>query len=138
MTLYLNEESFKPKINLSDNSVKYIYSCHFLHKLTKEEIIQVLKECKRVLTPNEIIRISVPDYYLLADKYTKSKIKIEDINKVLDGSKIFLDFILIQKLLVQCGFYAVKRYDSEKFGLDDESTMTFNGEIISLNVEAYG
>lgn len=138
MKLYLSEESFKPKLNLNDNSVSYIYSCHFLQKFTKEELIQLLKECKRVLQPGEVMRISVPDYYLLSDKYLKSKCKIDEINKVLEGSKIFFDFILMQKLLTQVGFYAVKRFNPEKFDLEDKSTLLVHGEIISLNVEAYG
>lgn len=138
MKLYLSEDSFKPKLTLDDNSVSYIYSCHFFQKFTKEELLNLLAECKRVLQPGEMMRISVPDYYLLSDKYLKSKCKIEEINKVLDGSKIFFDFIMMQKLLTQSGFYAVKRYDSEKFNLDDKSTLMVSGEIISLNVEAYG
>jgi predicted SAM-dependent methyltransferase len=122
------------------NSVDYIYSCYFLHKRTKEDILKVLFEWKRVIRKGQLIRISVPDFFLLSDKYLKSKCKIEEVNRVLDGSKIHLDFVLMQKLLLQAGFYAVKRFDIDKYPpeVEDESSYRINGEIISLNVEAYG
>lgn len=138
MILNLSEDSFKPKLNFDDDSISYIYSCHFLQKFTKEELLDLLAECKRVLRPGEIMRVSVPDYYLLSDKYLKSQCKIDQVNKILNGSKIFFDFIMMQKLMTQAGFYAVKRFDAEKFNLDDNSTLMVNGGIVSLNVEAYG
>lgn len=138
MTLNLSEELFKPKLIFDDDSIDYIYSCHFLQKFTKEELLDIFVECKRVLRPGQIMRFSVPDYFLLSDKYLKSQCKIDEVNKILNESKIFFDFTLAQKLLTQAGFYAVKRFDAEKFNLDDNSTIMVHGGIVSLNVEAYG
>jgi len=138
MKLQITQENLNKISDYADHSISYIYSCHVLQKFTKEELLDIFKELKRILSDGEIIRISVPDYYLLSDKYIKSKCRIEEINKILKDSKIFLDFVLLHKLLIQSGFYAVKRYDSQKLGAEDESTLVINGEIISLNIEAYG
>lgn len=122
----------------ADKSVSHIYSCYFLQKLSREEILELFQEWKRVIKPGEQIKISVPDIYLLTSKYINSKCKIEEVNKILQDSKIFFDFTLMQKLLTQSGFYAVKRYSVFNQSPNDESELSINGEIISLNVEAYG
>lgn len=128
------------KINAEDKSVDFIYSCYLLHKHPKEKILEILKEWKRVIKDGGQIHISVPDYFLLSDKYLKSKCKIEEVNRILSESKIYLDFLMIQRLLVQSGFYAVKRFDVERNPpkKEDMSLYEIGGQIISLNIEAYG
>ena len=138
MKLNLSQGTFKQKLDYADDSIDYIYSCHFLQKFTKAELGTIFKECKRVLRPGEIMRISVPDFYLLSDKYLKSQCRIDDINRILQDSKVFFDFIMLQKLMIQAGFYAVKRFDAERYNLDDNSVLELSGGIVSLNVEAYG
>lgn len=119
------------------NHLSNLYSCYELQKLTREEVLEKLKEWKSLIKPGERIHISVPDFFLLSSKYINSKCKIEEVNKILLESKTFFDFVLIQKLLTQAGFYAVKRY-SVKESRGDQSELCIMGEIISLNVEAYG
>ena len=126
------------KLKYSDKSIDSVYSCYLLQKLSKEETLKIFLEIKRILKHGGQVRFSVPDYFLLSDKYLKSKCKIEEVNRILDGSKQFFDFIYMQKLLVQSGFYSVKRYNQENFPMGDFSAYDINGEIISLNIEAYG
>lgn len=127
------------KIPLKDNSVDLIYSCHFLQKYSYDDSVDILRELKRILKPGEVMRVSVPDFFLISDKYLKSKCKLGEVNKLLmNEAKQVLDFVQIQKILVQAGFYAIKRYNQENFPMDDLSSYDINGEIISLNVEAYG
>jgi predicted SAM-dependent methyltransferase len=45
----------------ADGSARLIYSEHVLEHLQKEEAHQLLQECKRVLAPDGILRIGVPD-----------------------------------------------------------------------------
>lgn len=45
-----------------DNSMEVLYSCHFLEHLTIDDAICVLKECSRVLAPNGVFRITLPDF----------------------------------------------------------------------------
>ena len=131
--------STEPTMHLEDNSVDFIYSCYLLQYLTKEETSILFKEWKRILKEGQMIRISVPDFFLISSKYQNSKCNISDVNQLLKGEQIF-DFIYLQKLLVQAGFYAVKRYDVDRFppAKEDMSLAEINGESISLNVEAYG
>jgi predicted SAM-dependent methyltransferase len=125
--------------NFEDNSIDFIYSCYLIQHLTKEETLVLFKEWKRILKQGQIIRISVPDFFLISSKYLHSKCNISDINQLLKGNQ-FIDFLYIQKLLVQAGFYAVKRFDVDRFPppREDMSLAEINGESVSLNVEAYG
>jgi predicted SAM-dependent methyltransferase len=48
-------------IPLADNSVDIIYSSHFFEHLYRSEVFCLLKECKRVLKPNGVMRVVLPD-----------------------------------------------------------------------------
>ena len=56
-----------------DNSVNVIYSSHMLEHLDREETDVFLSESKRVLVPDGIIRIVVPDFEKLIENYQKNK-----------------------------------------------------------------
>lgn len=49
--------------------VDLIYACHFLEHLNYDQGLAFLKECKRVLRENGIVRIAVPDAHILANAY---------------------------------------------------------------------
>uniref|UniRef100_A0A6C0BY11 Methyltransferase type 11 domain-containing protein n=1 Tax=viral metagenome TaxID=1070528 RepID=A0A6C0BY11_9ZZZZ len=66
---YLNETSVLPH---NDDTLSYIYSCHFFEHINDETIINLLKESYRVLKKNGIIRIVVPHFNLMLDKYKKN------------------------------------------------------------------
>ena len=57
----------------ADKSVDVIYSCHMLEHLTKNDAINFLKESRRVLKNNGIIRTVIPDIKYLVNNYMKSK-----------------------------------------------------------------
>jgi|SRR5579883_1442186 predicted SAM-dependent methyltransferase len=63
----------------ADNSVDVIYSSHTLEHLSKSEGRHFLRECHRVLKPNGIIRIIVPDLRAIIDKYTQGKIAADQV-----------------------------------------------------------
>lgn len=73
-----------------DNSVDYIYSEDFFEHLTRREGLAFLKECKRVLKPNQPLRIATPDLeaklkrYISGNWLTKG---LELFHKDLDGKE---------------------------------------------------
>ncbi len=56
-------------IQLTDGSVDVLYSSHMLEHLDREEAISFLREAKRVLRKDGIIRLVVPDLQLYVRKY---------------------------------------------------------------------
>lgn len=45
-----------------DNSIEFIYSCHMLEHLYIDEAVNLLRECKRVLTDAGYVRLTLPDF----------------------------------------------------------------------------
>ena len=68
-------------IPLPDSSTSVIYSSHMLEHLDRFEVKQFLKECRRVLQPDGMIRIVIPD----VDKYIDSYNENRDADALIDG-----------------------------------------------------
>lgn len=72
------------KVNLlgtlpfTDKSFDVAYSSHFLEHLTPQKALQILKEIKRILKPNGIVRIVVPDLENLASTYLSTLSRLVD------------------------------------------------------------
>jgi Uncharacterized protein conserved in bacteria len=45
-----------------DNSIEFIYSCHMMEHIHIDEAINLLRECKRVLTATGYMRLTLPDF----------------------------------------------------------------------------
>jgi SAM-dependent methyltransferase len=58
-----------------DNSIAAIYACHVLEHLYLTESQKLLKECYRVMEPDGIIRIVVPDLRAIVLEYSEGKEK---------------------------------------------------------------
>jgi predicted SAM-dependent methyltransferase len=56
-------------IPLADNSVDIIYSSHFFEHLYRSEVFCLLKECRRVLKPNGVMRVVLPDTEKIANMF---------------------------------------------------------------------
>jgi SAM-dependent methyltransferase len=56
-------------LRFANGSVRYIYSSHTFEHFTSAEALAVTKECFRVLAPQGILRIVVPDLELIAREY---------------------------------------------------------------------
>lgn len=152
---------YKSNINdlsmFESESVELIYSSHSFEYFDRIEAIEVLKEWRRVLKPDGILRIAVPDF----DKLIQIYLKTGEIERILgplygkmeidtpNGSdllyhKTTYTFESLKKLLENNGFTGVKRYDWRKTihkDYDDHSQAYFphmdkdNGILLSLNVE---
>lgn len=103
-----------------DNSVDLILASHFIEHLDKEEGLKFLNECFRVLKPEGLIRLAIPDARLLCKKYLKGEImEYRHVNVgveqakddtealfhlLLAGHKTIHDHISLKHLLEEAGF----------------------------------
>ena len=137
-----------------DNSIDEIYACHVLEHFNRNQIDDVLKEWNRVLIPNGILRIAVPDFESVVNEYLESG---KDLNRVIgplygrqDYETNFhyqtFDFKRIKDVLSKNGFCKIERYDWRDFlpkDYDDYSRaylphMDFEkGRLMSLNVISF-
>lgn len=83
------------KVNLlgtlpfADKSFDVAYSSHFLEHLTPQKALYILKEIKRILKPNGIVRLVVPDLENLASVYlsTLSRLVDSKVDSSMDSKK---------------------------------------------------
>lgn len=110
------------RLTFTDNSFDYIVCSHILEHLTLEEGKNFLLDCHRILKPNGIMRLSVPDAELLAKKYISKQLgyfdeinpecekagtQIEKVNTLLwSGHKAIYDATSLSDLLEETGFKA--------------------------------
>lgn len=57
-----------------DASVDLVFNEHFLEHITREQGVTFLKECRRILKPGGIFRVSTPDLRWLAAQYVGGKL----------------------------------------------------------------
>ena len=55
-----------------ENSFDFVYNSHLLEHFTKYEAENFLKECRRVLKHNGVLRVVVPDLELMATRYLEA------------------------------------------------------------------
>ncbi len=137
-----------------DNVVDLIYASHVIEYFDVQEVKIVLKEWKRVLKKDGILRIAVPDFQAMTELYSSRKAELTDIlgplygKMTMAGKKIYhktvYDFKTLKNVLKCVGFYDIMRYDwrnTEHSHYDDHSQAYLphmdkeNGTLISLNVE---
>lgn len=82
-------------IPLKEESVDVVYHSHVLEHFNKNGGVSFLKECYRVLRPNGIIRIAVPDLEVIAREYLKN-LEIAKSGNHLD--KLNYDWIKLEML----------------------------------------
>lgn len=154
---------YKHNINtlpmLENDSVDLIYASHVLEYFDRYEVLEVLKEWKRVLKPGGILRLAVPDFESLIEVYSKTK-ELKNIIGPIFGRwqipgcetviyhKTVYDFNDLKNILLKCGFADAKYWVWEKVftgenaSFDDYSQAYYphmdkkKGKLISLNIEA--
>lgn len=135
-----------------DGSVDLIYASHVLEHFGRHEVDQVLREWFRVLRPGGILRVAVPDFAAVVQRYTETGDANELVGLVSGGQrdaydfhKIIFDERSLRGRLLQAGFRSVARYDwrkTEHASLDDYSQAYLphmdkeHGRLMSLNLEA--
>lgn len=140
-----------------DNSVDLIYASHCFEYADREQAKDVLKEWKRILKIEGILRLAVPDAKALMELYQETK-QLEKIIGPLYGRwpinddqvfyhKTVYDFFSLAEVLYRAGFSRVRYWDWKKVfvgdleGFDDYSKayqphLNFeSGKLMSLNIE---
>ncbi|MFA6407406.1 MAG: methyltransferase domain-containing protein [Candidatus Paceibacterota bacterium] len=152
----------RPIDNLSifkTGSVDLIYSSHSFEYFDRLEAINVLKEWRRTLKRNGILRLAVPDFEAMVRVYIKygknldhqgilgplfGRWQIPGTTKIV-YHKTTYDFKSLKKLLEENGFTKVKKYNwKNRIHKDhDDYSRAYvphmdekKGILISLNVEA--
>jgi len=141
-------------LDYRNKSVDLIYASHVIEYFDRREVLSVLKEWKRVLRIDGVLRIAVPDFYQMAKLYLVDSYDLEKFLGPLYGKMVMLkktiyhktvyDFNDLKELLEEVGFRNIKKYDwreTDHSEFDDHSQAYIphmdkeNGTLISLNVE---
>lgn len=130
-----------------DGGVEEVYASHVLEHLShRDELLPALREIARVLRPGGVLRLSVPDLDILIRLFQRPDLTVNHrliIMRYIFGAqetpydyhKSGLTFDIMIEYLRAAGFTTVRRVG--EFGLfDDTSSFRFDGEPISLNLEA--
>lgn len=140
---------------IEDNTVTLIYACHLLEHFGRYEFKAVLREWLRVLEPNGVLRLSVPDFAACAALYYESGL-VDGLSGLVgliaggqrnayDFHKMIYDEAFLTRELLELGFREVRHWDwrtTEHSHIDDYSQAYLphldkeNGRLMSLNIEA--
>ena len=116
------------RLPFTNNRFKGIYSEHFFEHLTSKQAMIFLSECLRVLIPNGILRLSVPDgelylknyfhnrEWILARRNGKFRTPMEVINEVFRQNfehHYCYDFETLSLWLKEAGFTDIVRVGFE-------------------------
>lgn len=71
---------------LPDNSVEFIYAGHFLEHLTREESRAFLHQARRVLGPEGVLQVTVPDISAALDLYKKGRLDYRTFHGAIYGA----------------------------------------------------
>ncbi|MBF0128278.1 MAG: methyltransferase domain-containing protein [Magnetococcales bacterium] len=141
---------------IADNSVKMIYCSHALEHYGRFQVVDVLKEWYRVLQPDGVLRLAVPDFAACVKIYYERGLRdglSGLIGLVCGGQRNEYDFhrmifdepLLTRLLLHEARFREVRRWDwreTTHAHIDDYSQAYLphqdreNGQLMSLNLEA--
>ena len=137
-----------------DNEVDLIYASHVFEYFDRQDSVNVLSEWRRVLKPNGLLRLAVPDFKSMIELYQEG-LPLDYFLGPLYGRINMGDDLIYHKtvydetslcnLLVKNGFFNPRRWDWRKqdHGLFDDNSQAYlphmdkeNGTLISLNIEA--
>lgn len=140
---------------IESNSVDLVYSCHILEHFNKRGVVLALTEWRRILKSGGILRLSVPDFEVLAKLYIFKKATLDQIHGPIMGGQTNLynfhytlfDYNYLKKVLILAGFEEknISKWDwrtTEHRDIDDFSQAYLphmdkeKGTLISLNLEA--
>lgn len=153
-----HKASISPLPFLADDSVEMVYCSHAFEYLDLFEARQALVEWRRVLRPDGLLRLAVPDVAALMKVYQQTG-ELQRILGPLYGRleiateagpatlfhKTAYDEATLSQLLHAAGFVAIRHWDwrqTEHAQIDDYSQAYFphmdkaHGLLLSLNLQA--
>jgi SAM-dependent methyltransferase len=142
------------KLPFEKDSVDLVYASHVLEYFDLEEAGEVIKEWRRVLIPDGVLRLAVPNFEVMARLYNDEYHSLYKLLGPLYGKmamgdqtiyhKTVYDLGSLSSLLVENHFWEIHEYkweDKDHSHIDDHSQAYLphmdkeNGTLISLNVE---
>jgi len=143
------------KLPFADFSTSLIYASHVLEHFGRYEYQRVLAEWFRVLKPQGLLRLAVPDFAACAAIYYESGL-VDGLSGLVgllvggqrdnnDYHKMIFDEAFLRRELLNTGFNEVRHWDwrnTEHAGVDDYSQAYIphmrkdDGRLMSLNLEA--
>ena len=140
---------------VASNSVSLIYASHVLEHFGRAEVPLVLREWYRVLAPNGVLRLSVPDFAAVVNHYTQRESSggINDIIGLICGGqkdhydfhKMIFDMASLTQLCRDAGFGTIRTWNwrAVEHGTIDDYSQAYlphmdkdDGRLMSLNLEA--
>lgn len=132
---------------LPDRSAKVIYACHVLEHIPRPHVFCVLEEWRRVLEPGGLLRLSVPDFHVLAELYLYDAVSMwRLIGPLMGGQRnsedahhIAFDKEYLSWILTEAGYIHIRPWypgQMHPVDYDDYSLARIDGRYISLNLEA--
>lgn len=134
---------------LSNKSVDVIYCSHVLEHFEKLETLGVLKDCRRVLKKNGIMRIVLPDLRLMMDKYKSADSFCRDFfgfdkdkkygisGRFIRGHQWMYDTDSLKNILSEAGFKNITVCSFRKGLCPDIDRLDYEGHReISMYIEA--
>jgi len=139
----------------ADNSAELVYACQVLEYFDREEVGEVLGEWRRVLARGGVLRLSVPNFAILAGLY-QAGFSLDYFlgtlyGKIPQGGGAWLyhrttyDELSLSRVLSAAGFIDIEKWDwrtTEHAEVDDFSQAYFphmdkaRGLLFNLNMQA--
>lgn len=129
-----------------------IYSSHCLEHVHRRMITATLYSWGQMLRKGGILRLAVPDFAAVVQRYRETKNLPELLGLLYGGQNhpknnhfITFDFMTLRDHLIKAGFRKVRHWDwrkTEHAAFDDYSQCYLphldkeNGQLMSLNIEA--
>ncbi len=137
---------------LADGAVDYAVSIHALAEIPYREVVDVLRELRRVLAPGGVLRLALPDLELLHDAYRRGDadvFEVPDADASRPGSKLVTQLVWyghnrtpftfdgLEELLEEAGFGPPARRGFRETGTAWPEIAALDGrEHVSMFVEA--
>lgn len=129
------------------DTVDMIYWCHGLEHVPRPLVVPTLAKLYGMLNHGGILRLSLPNFHVLAELYVLRGMKLDKVFGPIMGRQDYpenthyglYDSESLYKLLVGVGFVNVHSYDPREVWppeFDDYSLAVMDGQYISLNAEA--
>lgn len=115
-TLPIQLVDLRKSLPFPDHSFQGVYSSHVLEHLYRDEALALLKEIKRVLVPNGLIRIVVPDMRSFVEAYVNALEKQETSDR-LPADELNYLLHLRPSRAPQLDFWQKLRYQSRDMGI---------------------
>jgi len=69
---YVKQVNLLGGLPYADNTFELVYCSHYIEHIPKNEVLNFLYECNRVLKPNGLVRLVLPNFENIAREYIKN------------------------------------------------------------------